>query len=211
MYFDTIPNMDFSDVIVQPSKDVTSVDMTTPVTYAPIQSRGLKGEKGDPGKEGPPGPPGFTGPPGPRGPAGPPGPPGTPGKDSSNITSMSKVVAGSAYTLPTYPISFYFPIKEEEYESSQTITNSPDLNLIARNGPFSIRFNFKGFVEINVKLLVQENRQILLIRGSEIMVDRGIGPCINLKWVGPVTDGMTFLLSGITNARIHGYWYINIL
>lgn len=52
MDFDDNINMDNPEFIVEPSNDVTAVDMISPVVYAPIHPRGNKGDKGDKGDPG---------------------------------------------------------------------------------------------------------------------------------------------------------------
>lgn len=192
------PRSNSADLEIQPSKDVTTVDMLTPVIYAPINLLALKGEKGDKGD------PGKDGVPGPRGP---PGPPGTAEKSSILGVSMSSIVAGSE--LATTPITFYFPI-QKGLDGKSNITNSSDKHLIERHNAFSIRFNMKGFVTIDTKLIIPDAKQFLLIRDHEQMVDRGFGPCINLKWVGSVEEGTHFMLSGAVDTNTNGYWNIVI-
>jgi hypothetical protein len=184
---------DTVDPIVHPSVDVTTVDTTTPVIYASVHHRG---EKGEPGKEGS------------RGPVGPVGPVGPAGKDAQTLLSMSQVVGG--LSIP-HPISFYFPIENGLYSPRATVTNSSDPHLVDRTGPLSVYFNFKGFVQINVKITTLEKRHILLIKEYDTMVDHGYGPCINLTWTGPIQVGNSFLLSGVNDRHLNGYWHITML
>ena len=209
--------MDTNDLIVRPSNDITCVDMHTPVIYSNIHSRGEKGEKGEKGDRGDKGEDGNSGIPGPRGLQGAmgcmglQGPPGPPGKDAFIVPSMSKIISNNQNTLvPSYPTMFYFPIYKGSFDSEYNVTNSTDPYLIGRDGAFSIKFNIKAFVSIDIKLLTPENKHVILIKGYNRMVDNGDGPCINLKWIGAVDIGTQFSISG-GNEHTYGYWYINSL
>jgi hypothetical protein len=181
------------EFIVQPLTDVTTVDMVTPVIYAPIYPRG---EKGDPGRDGMQGPREHTDP---------------AGKDAPIIPSMSSIIFSRDAQLEFYPVIFYFPISAGSFEPQFNITNATNINLVQRDGPFSIRFNLKAFVNVDVKLLIQDNKHVLLIKGYEKMVDNDQGPCINMKWIGIVDIGTTFILGGDIDIHTNGYWYVSIL
>ena len=209
--------MDTPDLIVHPSNDITSVDMVTPVIYANIHSRGEKGDKGEKGDRGEKGGIGNNGIPGPRGLQGPPGPPGIqgppgpPGRDAFIAPSMSKIISNHNSLVPSYPVMFYFPIYKGSFDPEYNVTNSTDPYLVGRDGAFSIKFNIKAFVSIDIKLLTPENKHVILIKGYNKMVDDGDGPCINMKWTGPVDIGTQFIISGGVDEHTHGYWCINSL
>ena len=190
------------DIEIQPSKDTVSIDMLTPVVYAPIHMREVKGAKGDKGDDGIPGPPGSPGPP---------GPPGPPGRDALAPLSMSRIVAGPLAELPFYSVVFYFPINRGLSDSKSNITNAQDDRLVDHHNAFSIRFNLNGFVHINVKVLNPDPKQILLIKDHDQLIDRGFGQCINLNWIGPVDIGTHFMLSGATDIQTNGYWNVQII
>lgn len=187
------------ETVVHPSTYITSVDMEFPVIYAPVHPRGKKGEKGEKGD------PGRDGMVGPR------GPPGPPGKDALATPSMTYIISGPEISFPAYPVAFYFPIRSGSVEPIFDMTNSSDSYIVERNGPFNIKFNSRVFVSIEVKLLTPDNKHVLLIRGYETMVDNGTGPCINMKWIGPVEAGSNFILSGGVGSSTNGYWMITIL
>lgn len=199
MDFDDNINMDTIEFVVEPSNHVTSVDMMSPVVYAPIHPRGEKGDKGDKGDPGKDGKDGAEGPQGP------------PGKDAPIVPSMSRIICGRNAILPFYPVQFFFPIRHGSFEPQYNITNSTDTHLVERVEPFSIRFNMKAFVNIDVKLLTPDNKHVILIKGHGEMLDDGTGPCINMKWMGIVNIGTQFILSGGIGEHTNGYWSINIL
>lgn len=85
-------NMDNLEFLVEPSNDVTSVDMISPVVYVPFHPRGEKGDKGDSGEDEK------------DSIAGPSGPPGPPGKYSHIVPSISRIICGSNSVLSFYPV-----------------------------------------------------------------------------------------------------------
>ena len=68
--------MENNDILIVPSSTITTVNLDSPLSYAPIY---FKGEKGDPGRDGERGPPGPTGRDGQRGLSGTDGRPGSKG------------------------------------------------------------------------------------------------------------------------------------
>lgn len=188
------------DVIVNPSDNIAILSVADEHTYILVTT-----EKSVPiSVTGPTGPQGLQGLMGRMGIQGPTGPPG---KSYKPLPTLSSFVSDTSPLISS--VHFYFPIKNGNREFN--LTNSSDPGLIRMPNIFSIICMITGFINIKVKLLGPDNQIMMLIKGSDMLVDRDSGSCINLEWAGPISINDQFMLTGNSNSSVNGYWWITLL
>ena len=106
---------------------------------------------------------------------------------------------------------FYFPVNKGSFDLSNVGTNSHNGELVSIRNRFDIKFNINAFVDINIKLMGSIKEPILLYKDLSQVVDCGIGPYINLRWIGPVTNDTHFHISPTVEPQYDGYWHISII